>query len=1170
MVQWLNSGHANENLIPKNASGTPFIEAYERAVHEPHLQAWFKSKGFKLATVRVFSDCVTGIVVRDGKEIFQRFSTTDGSGWGLAGRNISAAQNALSPNDLGMPGMPGKLQDLVPRDVLLDFYGVRPPLNEKSAPQLGKKLKKDGWPTISVAQREQWEGSFKQQAQRRDDNALRADLAEQLRSLIQGKSDSDPLTLDEHRVVAAPGSALDQRSNKARKQFLEFLASPAFTAFLKKTGFEEPGSEFRMTEFRLSEGDLQMRNRAGQWVPLQRAFDDEVSKVATGGSKEEQAAARKMNADYNVLVGMAKKTGNALYSTRTYDARQALAMYAPDAANTVGQLRATLGWLDTQLPQPPLARDYAGLTPYGPGGLSDAVMDKLKGSSTQVMALLKAFSGRWSGFESFPDPDSQLAAFFDSAQATALAETIAKSLRLYSVAEGQVLPKTDRHQLLAAALKLSVEAPVPGQSGTVAGYGLYQAGNNGRTLKEVRSDVETHLEKKGVDSKVSSLMAHLFLAQSAPEMLIKKDPTVPADTAQLLNQDPESIKVGSTGWLNLRLGCALVDSLGVAGGSRSLNFTQIMALSRLSAAGPEQETLIKQLATQPLLDWGVMTGIFPATSDGKYSPGDYEAASKAFTERENQTREAFATLLSESPTQTSLLVKQLALLFPEMTEEGIRNIKVERESDIDVVVLNNTHLIRPAAPRLLTDVILMNQAVGDPQHGLRESRVSGVNLKMSSAAFKERLKQLPMIMPLVAPAVDKYTADARAAQATALKLMIAQLPLEDRRALESGKIEFFSVRNETGEDVEADTGADSKVAKNKGTHGLLMRYETDAVEPRFGYFEVFPGSMKMVKRTDLPETLPLGGKVENGQKPFGPFAYVNAQFQKGTRQPFDFEAYDTGSMPRSGVQSQVIIERYGTALPDTPSTFRSRIPNSFVSSKTAHIVNRLQAYSFADDRAARIAHANEPTALHKSKHPYATSTLFTAENARSILSLIPYVGAIADLVDGKTEDGIKGLLIDLASFVATGGLAGAKSFAKGLRMLIPFSGKPFSMAGLKGAGTFFRGLFNPLESIPDIMRSGPNAINALKMVAKGQTIRLGANLYLPVKTFEQWRWTLGARDTLFAGSSRSASQWPGARMGASDNREVLAVEKNGAWYAINPISGKPEGAPLERFTPQAA
>lgn len=1179
LVQWLNTGVAKDNRVPPNASIAPFIGLYNEAISDPTVQAWFKSKGLKLSTVRVFSDSVVGVVVRDGKESIQRFTTTDGSGWWEVGANVSAAHKALSPSDLGIPVAPGPTQAAMPRDVMLDFYGVTPPRNEKAAPQLGKQLKREGWPEISAARRGQWEAQFKRLQQSTDDQAVRGRLVTQLQPLLKGKKEGDDLKLDQHTVTVEPGAALDQRSKQPRKAFGTFLASEAFQAFLKKTGFAGQGSEFR-----LSEGDLQLRNSSGQWMSLQAYFDDEVEKTSGAGSAAEQQAARKMNDDFDQLVEMSRATGNALYSTRTYDARQVLAFYAPDAPDTVNSVRATLAWFDTRLPPPPLAADYAGMTPYAPaqgGGLSPKDTATLKGFSADVMALFRGFVAGPVGSQSPGDPDRQLAAFFDSPQSIAKANEMAKALKLYGVADGQALSRAERHQLLATVLKLSVDAPVPGKPGTVAGYALYQPSNLGRTLKEVRADVETHLQGQGVDPALAPLMAHLFLAQAAPEMLIKADPGVPADDAQALNRDPQSIRLGSTGWLEMRLGCGIADSLSGPGSSRLMNLTQIMALSRLEASGPTQETLLKSLGAQPLLDWAVMAGVFPMTSDGQYSPGDYQAAAQAFTERENATHEAFATLTREPPTQLSVLLKQLTVLFPELTEDELRNVRLELDTDKPFNPRQHAHL--ETRQPLLTDVILTEQAEGDPLLAADKwlnDLISGkkkynfIHPKISQETFNERIKQLPKIAPLVAPAVDQHIADTRTAQATALKLMIAQLPLNERKALELGQIEFFSVRKETGDDLEADKGPGSNVAKNTGKHGLLLRYETGAVEPRFGYYEVFPGSMKMVKRDDLPYQLPLDGEVKEGQKPFGPFAYTRANFRKGTPQPFDFEAYSSGSEPQPGKQSTVIIEKLGSVLPATPLPGKAdnaiqRVPNSFASPKTAQIVNALQTHTFDDNREALIEYANQPSKLHSRRTwPFTSGKAFNAENVRMVLSLIPFVGAIADVAEGKVKEGLQGLLIDFASFAATGGLAGARRVLRGVKMLTAFNGKPFTMTGLKHAGALFRSLFNPLDGVVDVLKSGPNALNMARKILKGEVTRVGSGIYMPTTAFEKCRWAVGAKDTL-AGEADAPSHWPGSRLGTHHNRELYAVQKNGGWYAINPQTCKPEGAPLEQFTPQA-
>ena len=57
--------------------------------------------------------------------------------------------------------------------------------------------------------------------------------------------------------------------------------------------------------------------------------------------------------------------------------------------------------------------------------------------------------------------------------------------------------------VLAAAIKASVAVDVPGAPGVVAGYEIYHPSNLGRTINQVREEIETHL----IDHKAVSASA---------------------------------------------------------------------------------------------------------------------------------------------------------------------------------------------------------------------------------------------------------------------------------------------------------------------------------------------------------------------------------------------------------------------------------------------------------------------------------------------------------------------------------------------------------------------------------------------------------------------------------------------------------------------------------------
>lgn len=1136
--------------IPRNASVAPFINGYTEALSEQPLRDWFRAKGLKLATVRVFNEHMTGVIAQDGKDILVRFTTSDGSGWGEVSAHLCAAQQALSPSNYGL----AVTEDPVPNHVILDFYGVQPPRNEQSAPALGKQLTRDGWSPISSGQRVQWRERYVQLTQARGDAAERVRLAAHLHHELRNKAPDDDLKLDQQAFTAEPGSLLERRSKASRKAFVELLASAPFKAFLGKANLVAHDGQFR-----ISEGDLQLRNAVGQWVSLQAYLDAEPS----------QPEGSPLCASVRQLIAQSNKTGNALYSTPTYDVRQALDFFCQGAPKKLAHVQVAVAWLDTRLAPAPQAAIYAGLTPYtwGPGALSASDCAVLKAHSTDIGSMLDSFLARPDPWHSLPDADHRLAAFFDSPAAVAKAAAMAKALHLYGVADGQVLSKPERHQLLAAALKLHAGADVPGKPGVVAGYAVYSSNNFGRTQKALRSDVEQHLQGKGASALNAPLLAHLFLAQAAPELLVKADP--PTAESALLKQGVDDITIGSTAWLGLRLGCAMADTLAGPGASRAMSRARLMALTQLQAQVPEQETLIKSLGARPLLDWATMAGIFPTPAQGQYTPEHYRMAAEAFTAQQALTDAAFSTLTAQPPTQTSLLIKQLALLFPELTEDEIRDFKLKR-------VYHSMQGSQPSV--LLTEVLLTGQAQLGPlaaaSNWMTENSMGKVQFEvppgtLSQARFDEQIKQLPLIAPLVAPAIDQYVSQTRIAQTCALKLMIAQLPLQERKALEAGQIEFFSLRKASGETLEDDNGDASKVALSKGLQGTLIRYETGIVEPRFGYYEVFPSAMRMIKRDDLPYSLSLGGQIKKEQRPYGPFAYTREDVRREKPEPFDFEAYSSGAQPRPGVQSPVIIEKAAADLAATlPAVGANHtgmpVPNSFTSDKTARIVEGILGNSFDERRDALTGYANQPTHLQRQRaFPFGADDVFSPNNLRMVLGLLPFVGAVADLVEGNVAQGLKGLLIDFTSFAATGGVGVAKNFFKGLRRVLPFNGRPFAMGELKGAAPLFRSLFNPLDGTIGILKSGQKAPSLIKSFLKGELRVLDTGVYLPATTFERCRWGAGIYSAVAAGPPA------GAQSGTYAGLELYAIHKNNHWYGVNPHTFETGGAPLQGFVPQA-
>lgn len=1162
LARWLVTGKLNANPIPPDASIKPFTDAFGEALREPKVQAWFASKGLDVSTVRIFNDGVDGEVNINGKKVRQRFTTTDGSGWWEVGAKVTEAVNILCPDYAGVLMPDAKTGDFRDVRVMLGFYGVNAPSRPADAAQLGKALEDNGWPPITDDKRAHWREQFVQLLQKNSDRDTRPALASQLQALINAKAEGDQLNLSDEPVLIDPESTLAKISQAPREQFLQWLATPTFQAFIQKIGF---GGDDNV--YRISNGQLQLRGDNLQWQSLQAYLDDEISKVQANGNAQEKAAIGTLRTEFDQLVEKSQATGNALCSQPIYDARQYLAFSELGTPTTVGQVKSVIGWLGSTLPPSPIGADYAGLTPYtwGPGALSPTDLATLRAQAAgpgSVHSLLRNHT-----FPSgMPDDDHlKLQHFFDSAQAKTKAQALARLLNMAEVAEGRALSRATRHQLLATAIKTGITADVPGKPGVVAGHQIYRASNLGRTLEEERRDIERHLIGKGADATTAPLIAHLFLAQAAPEFLLKPDPQVPAQAPAALKLSPGQVSIGSTSWLNLRLACALSEKLGGPGSSRALNITQAHALARLNPVIDEQEQLIKSLGAQPVLDWAVMTGVIPKRTDGHYSSEDYRAATQAFVDRETGVGKAFETLTRDTPNQTNLLIKQLALLFPEMTEEEIRDFRLQ---PMDTAARGHTGVSGP----LLTDVILYEQAPPELLHVLVPPLIKVLNNlkdyafvhpKISWETYSERIKQLPNIASLVEPAVDKHLADARSAHATVIRQMIANAPLDVRRILEVADIQVFSLREATGKTLLDDQYEPEGVAEKIGRQGVLIRYDTKATSPTGGYLEFFPGSMKIIRRDDLRDSL----KVYGGQVKERTVARRRESFRDGLPESFDFQAYKSGGDPRPNIKSNVIIEKAGPALPglgleNWPAPGADYVPNSWASDKTTAIANAILDVTFDQKRTQLIDYANQPTTYHKIRnYPFSSSAVFSNLNARTVLSMIPFVGAIADIAEGKVGAGIKGLLLDFGSFAVTGGVAGAKAFFKGLKVVVPYGGRGFAMRGLKGAPTLVRSVFNPLDSSIDVMKTAQRAL-------AGEFVTAGEGFYMGATAFERCRWGLGVYDTLRATPAASAT-YPGSRLGVSQQCRLYAVQQGAAWYAIDPLTHKPTGAPLTDFKPDA-
>lgn len=175
--------------------------------------------------------------------------------------------------------------------------------------------------------------------------------------------------------------------------------------------------------------------------------------------------------------------------------------------------------------------------------------------------------------------DKILERILDQPLALEWGKAAARSLYFQGTSGTYDLSTLEAKQWELTAVLLQIDPEMPRRPGNVAGYDIYQPANSGRTMASVRAEIETQLAQNTLlDPKTVPLAAHLLLASSAPEFLVR--------------DIPSTMRIGSVEWADFRLGVTFAERQGGPGCSRRMSYTEIMGLSRLSTSTPGEAAVL--------------------------------------------------------------------------------------------------------------------------------------------------------------------------------------------------------------------------------------------------------------------------------------------------------------------------------------------------------------------------------------------------------------------------------------------------------------------------------------------------------------------------------------------------------------------------------------------------
>ncbi|MGZ9706120.1 hypothetical protein ACXX81_08805 [Pseudomonas sp. GNP013] len=1137
--------------IPDDTSLAPALDIYRQVLAQPDLQAWIKSKGLETDGLEFHRDSISGYANLDGVRTAVTFSTADNSGWWQVSEKLRLITEVLDPADEGLYYLK-EGESWLPVGVVVQAYGL-PQLDAYEGRNPVMAQLQTGALVMPARQYQSLGSRLEHVRQTIGDLDERAYLGDYLERKIGNAPDDAPWDWSEHAAQPSASSSLVAGDHRVRASLQRLTESPALRTHLEKAGFFWEGQPFR-----LSEGKFEHQLPDGGWLDLTSVI----------------SADRGLELELHQLMDLSHARGHALYSVPSYDVRQLLDYKGLGSPRTVGETRNVVRWLRSALPPAPPLGNYSGLLeePWSPGRLTAG--DK---------ASLKAEADRRLGGQSPPvfdyleetspellqqNPAECLEKFLNSREVLNDGDAFAHMLKW----QASPVPKAVRQQLALAALTLHAGVNVPPRPGYIAGYALYQPSNMGRTFNAVRRDLEKHLQlERGLDPKLAVLVAQVGLAQVAPELLIM--------------DVPKEIRIGTPGWMELRLGAAMAELKG-PGTSRMMNEQQISDLTTLAATSEEQAILIQLPAMRILLDWAVLNGVIPAAVAGEHPESALKTATAAFFKQRREVNDAL-NAVAELPARKAIAIRELLKVFPGITRNELETMKVLL-ADSDA--RRNTPISEPRARSLIETYMTGDLMPGkwilrdDMPERLSRHRSTPfqTNLAVEAPAEKraeldERIRRLPALKPLLEQAVDAHSATLKTAYATQLKLMFAKLPLADRQLLDHPQsvVTVFTVRGETGLPPATQTDADVQAAR--GRQGTLMRVE---LGKQVCYFEVFVNG-EIIKRTDLPQQLREGDVLKGKPNPLGLNGIYVKAFTGGFKLNLDLDAYLKGATPRPNVSSKVIVERIGEPIGGVKSAGgapSSDMIDTYASPKTHSIATLIADKNLYESDEQMLLRAEGTLPLEKKREAL-------ARDKAILKGLVPFLGAYQEFSDGNIGSGLFALTLDVGG-VLIGAGGQVRSLLRTAKALTPnplgsafrrlgsavspltprkawtkpvasFSDRAFNF--IKESALLANGVMNPADGYAQLTAAAVKGVFKLSRLVPSASLLGKASPHL-ITIEEKLRayWLAGGLDS--APAPRQSGQ-----AGTSQGVAVVASRVNGVWYALNPQTGKPDGTPLSDF-----
>ncbi|WLG53403.1 hypothetical protein [Pseudomonas sp. FP1742] len=711
-------------------------------------------------------------------------------------------------------------------------------------------------------------------------------------------------------------------------------------------------------------------------------------------------------------------------------------------------------------------------------------------------------------------------------------ENYLKALDWYGSKSGESVSELNLEQALMTAIILDIYPDAGGDErrNHIAGYNLYAPENIEKSVPEVFTELERHLENEhDIPSNTSTLAAYLLLAGRAPEFLVR--------------DLPESLRLGTPEWITFCRGVAIAEA-NACGSVLSMTFANVMQLEAIEPVNKQLEILHSVLSVDPIIDWALLNNVITLEQVISDYKGSGDRAIEAYQTFADVYSQAVATLSAPLPSRKAISREILEQIVPDC---DFIDEKILFEKQRGWHEFNN---FEPLAMSMVE--LNMSNHLGTLNWDLKKS--PGIyqkfphlvpNLVSTEGIFKRRF--------------DQAYAPLEKAMASIVNLALSALPPTDRVRLLCGEVTFFTIRPSVAIIQPPDLFPQEKQkAKDEATgrYGVVMcsRYEG-----RLYCYELFTLHGECRENPQLAALVQKEGLLaQPARLDFTDHINSLSKAAKIHNLPTDIESYTHGVPPGNTQSSHGVIEKLGSlnASVKTRRTVKPGYYESYQSEEFSTLTNFILKHRPLWTYAELIEDARGRTALEQ-------RYLKEEQQFETFINIIvPFKSCIEDFFSDDPDRNRGSTLsctLELAMTVLLVVGVAAKAVSVAAKAVSTAS-KARALAKL-GLG-FLHSVFNPLDGTPELI------LGVGKYLKKGVSGISRAGLNSLENATHQLRRLTGsadAYDLIKAAQRTDIGQGIWRPLGSSgDSFVVSAVRMQDNWYALNRV-GQPWGKKLIDF-----